>query len=295
MKARWLAPLAIAGVLMIAGTPQSRAQQAPVVTGTRLPGFRVGDPGFGVAGFRNFGGGTFFPNLGVPLRLNGFGVRPFPFFGGVAAPQGAGLTPMTATPFAPDFRQPQSGVINPLGGVPFGAVPAGVAGGASFSAFGPNAFGANPAVPGAVVPIVPGDPRASLSGGLNPSAARPSLSGAFNPAVASPFIPNTQVPQSGAFGVVGQAPIAAAEQRALLAAQRVMSNTALTEGIVTAVDPTGVRVRLAANGRAMVGAFPLGQVFFFDPAGQMLTAAAGSGQIVPGTRVLVPVNAALGR
>jgi hypothetical protein len=39
-----------------------------------------------------------------------------------------GLTPAPTTPVAPDIGQPQSGLANPAAGVPFGAVPAGVAG-----------------------------------------------------------------------------------------------------------------------------------------------------------------------
>jgi hypothetical protein len=297
MKARWLAGLAIAGALAVAGMPRGSAQQAPAATIT--PGATIGFRNFGgtffpnmgmAPGFRNFGGGTFFPNLAAPLGFRNFG-RP-PFLGGVQAPLNAGLTPVTANPFSPDIRQPQSGLFNPVAGVPLGAVPAGVAGGASFSAFGPNSIGTTGIFPNSQVPIVAGDPRASLSAGFNPSVTVPSLSSAFNPAVASPFFPNAALPQSSAFNPSVVAPGVVAEQRALAAAQRVMANTALTEGVLTSLDASGARIRLANNGRATVTRFPLAQVFFFGPGGRLLTATAGSGRIPVGTRVLVPVSTA---
>jgi hypothetical protein len=277
MKARWLAGLAIAGALTLSGVTRGSAQQAPAAT--VAPGAAVG--------FRNFGGGTFFPNMGAPLGFNTFGgLRPFggaaffpnfgtplgfrsftgqPFLAGVQAPQSAVAAPTTATPVAPDIRQPQSGTLNPAAAVPFGAVPAGVAGDTSL-----NAFGA---------------PTASLSAGFNPSVTNPSLSSAFNPAVANPFVPNPALPQSR---FATPAPVAVAEQQALAAAQRVMATTPLTEGIVTSMGPSGAQVRMTTNGRTTVTRVPLGQLFFFNAGGQLSTA---TGQLAPGTTVLVPMGA----
>jgi hypothetical protein len=200
-----------------------------------------------------------------------------------------GLSPTTTTTVVPDIRQPQSGLADPAAGVPFGAVPAGVAGDTSFSAFGPNSIGTTLAVPNSQIPIVPGDPRSSLSAGFNSSVTNPSLSSGFNPAVANPFTPNPALPQSSALNPTVATPSIVAEQQALAAAQRVMTNTPLTEGIVTSVGPSGAQVQVTNNGRATVTSVPLGQVFFFTPGGQMFT--AGSGQITPGTSVLVPMTA----
>jgi len=268
------------------GMTPSAAQQAPAAMSVPRTFFpNMGAPlGFNPFGFRPFGG-TFFPNMGVPLGFRGFNGQPF--LGGLQAPVSTGLSPTTTT-VAPDIAQPQSGLANPAAGVPFGSVPAGVAGDTSFSAFGPNPIGTTLAVPNSQIPIVPGDPRSSLSAGFNSSVTNPSLSSGFNPAVASPFLPNAALPQSSALNPTVTAPGVVAEQQALAAAQRVMSNTPLTEGIVTSVGPSGARVQVTNNGRATVTSVPLGQVFFFTPGGQMFT--AGSGQITPGARVLVPMT-----
>jgi len=287
MRARWLAGLALAGALTTAHLTPAAAQQAPAATSVPRTFFpNMGAPlGFNPFGFRPFGGGTFLPNMGVPLGFRSFNGQPF--LGGLQAPVSTGLSPTTTTTVAPDIAQPQSGLANPAAGVPFGSVPAGVAGDTSFSAFGPNSIGTTLAVPNSQIPIVPGDPRSSLSAGFNSSVTNPSLSSGFNPAVASPFLPNAALPQSSAFNPAVTAPGVVAEQ-ALAAAQRVMSNTPLTEGIVTSVGPSGAQVQVTNNGRATVTSVPLGQVFFFTPGGQMFT--AGSGQITPGTSVLVPMT-----
>src|SRR5205814_1666689 len=93
----------------------------------------------------------------------------------------------------------------------------GVAGDTSFSAFGPNPIGTTLAVPNSQIPIVPGDPRSSLSAGFNSSVTNPPLSSGFNPAVASPFLPHAALPQSsalnptvtrpGALGAEGARPV----------------------------------------------------------------------------------------
>jgi hypothetical protein len=268
------------------GMTPGAAQQTPAATSVPRTFFpNIGAPlGFRSFGFRPFGGGTFFPNMGVPLGFRSFNGQPF--LGGLQAPVSTGLSPTTTTTVAPDIAQPQSGLANPAAGVPFGSVPAGVAGDTSFSAF-PTTIGTTVATPNGQIPIVVGDPRSSLSAGFNPTVTVPSLSSGFNPAVASPFTPNPALPQSSAFNPAATAPGVIAEQQALAAAQRVMTNTPLTEGIVTSVGPSGAQVQVTNNGRATVTSVPLGQVFFFTPGGQMFT--AGSGQITPGTSVLVPM------
>jgi hypothetical protein len=286
MRARWLAGLALAGALTTAHLTPAAAQQAPAATSVPRTFFpNMGAPlGFNPFGFRPFGG-TFLPNMGVPLGFRGFNGQPF--LGGLQAPVSTGLSPATTTMVAPDIAQPQSGLANPAAGVPFGSVPAGVAGDTSFSAF-PTSIGTTVATPNGQIPIVPGDPRSSLSAGFNSSVTNPSLSSGFNPAVASPFLPNAALPQSSGLNPTVTAPGVVAEQQALAAAQRVMSNTPLTEGIVTSVGPSGAQVQVTNNGRATVMSVPLGQVFFFTPGGQMFT--AGTGQITPGTSVLVPMT-----
>jgi hypothetical protein len=269
------------------GMTPGAAQQTPAAASVPRTFFpSMGAPlGFNPFGFRPFGGGTFFPTMGVPLGFRSFNGQPF--LGGLQAPVSTGLSPATTTTVAPDIAQPQSGLANPAAGVPFGSVPAGVAGDTSFSAF-PTSIGTTVATPNGQIPIVPGDPRSSLSAGFNSSVTNPSLSSGFNPAVASPFLPNAALPQSSALNPTVTAPGVVAEQQALAAARRVMSNTPLTEGIVTAVGPSGAQVQVTNNGRTTVTSVPLGQVFFFTPGGQMFT--AGSGQITPGTSVLVPMT-----